>query len=193
MKSNKKTTILIALLLSIGLVDMQAQNSSVSGVYLNSHDYETGKLSYLKSKIRLHDFIASSFMNAVIDGKSTRINKDSIFGYRNCKNETYRFYQNHDEEFLILENKTIVLYLSYIRITSNNGKTNHLVPAYFFSKTADSEILPLSISNLKKAFPGNLRFHDMLDMEFGSGATLSEFSEPNKMYIINYLLTKSNQ
>lgn len=196
MKSNKKTAILIALLLLIGLA--QAQNSHVSGIYLNSHDYETAKLSYVSQcnagdKIRLHDIIASSFISIVIDGKTNRFSKDSIFGYQNCKNETYRFYQKHDEEFLILENKTVVLYRSYVQITSNNGKTNHIVPAYFFSKRADSEILPLTISNLKKAFPGNLKFHDMLDVEFGNGEALSAFSEPNKMYTINYLLTKSNQ
>jgi hypothetical protein len=193
MKSNKKPVILIAFLLLLNLVTVQAQNSAVSGIYLNVHDYETGKLFYTRGKIKLRDFLASSFVNVVIDGKPTKLNKNSIFGYRNSKNETYRFYKKHDEEFLILENKAVVLYSSYTRISSNNGKTNHLVQAYFFSKTTDSEILPLTISNLKKAFPDNIKFHDMLDTEFSSDEALSAFSEPNKMYTINYLLTKSDQ
>lgn len=198
MKLSRKSIIIILILLTIGTAILHAQNSSTGGIYLNYRDYESGKLSYSfqcdsRDKIKMNDFLGSSFISIDTDGKTTILNKDSIFGYRNCKNETYRFYKKHDEEFLILENKALVLYLSYKRITSNNGKKISLVPAYFFSKTADSEILPLTILNLKKAFPENIKFHDLLDTEFAGGEALSAFSVTYKMYMINYLLSKSNQ
>jgi hypothetical protein len=198
MKSNKKTVIFIAALLLMSIVTVDAQNIPGSGIYLNTHDYETGKLSYVfqcnsQDKIKLNDFLSSSFINITIGGKTTQLSKDSIFGYRNCKNETYRFYKKHDEEFQIIENKGVIVYLSSTKIVSNNGKTSRVVPAYFFSKTADSEILPLTISNLKKAFPDNIKFHDMLDTEFGSGEALSAYSSINNMYKINYLLSQSNR
>lgn len=198
MKSNKKPAIFIAVLLLISIITGYAQNVPGSGIYLNSHDYEKGKLSFAiqcnsHNKIKLHDFLASSYIDITIDGKSVHLNKDSIFGYSNCKNETFRFYKKHDEEFQILENKSIVLYLSYTRISSNNGKTSYLVPSYFFSKTTDSEIMPLTISNLIRTFSDNIKFRDMLDTEFSNGEALSSFSTINNMYKINYLLSQSNR
>jgi hypothetical protein len=198
MKLNRKTVISIAALFLISIVITHAQNSSINGIYLNSHDYEAGKLSLIfqcnsSDQIKLNDFLASPFVDVTIAGKSIQLNKDSIFGYRNCKNEAYRFYKKHDEEFQILENKGIVLYLSYTQVISNNGKTSHVIPSYFFSRTPDSEIMPLTISNLKRAFPDNIRFHDMLDTEFGSGEALSAYSSTNNMYKINYLLSQSNR
>ena len=202
MKPNKKIVLLAIFLLPVIVTKTFAQdipaNVSVSGIYLSSNDYSEGKLSFTFScntsgKIKLNDFLSSAYVDVITDGKKIKLNKDSIFGYKNCKNETYRFYKKHDEEFLILENKSIVLYVSYVRVSSNDGKINNLVRAYFFSKTESSEIIPLTIQNLKHAFPGNVKFHAMLDAEFGSEEALSTYSANDGMYKVNYLFNKANQ
>jgi hypothetical protein len=197
MKLNKKTVSTIISLAFTGITAVNAQDNSICGIYLNSRDYNQGKISFAfncnsSGKIKLNDFLSSKFVDVIIDGKRIQLNKDSIFGYCNCKNETYRFYKKHDEEFRILESKVIILYLSYIRVSSNNGKTNQVVPAYFFSKTDSSEILPLTIMNLKRVFPDNIKFHDMLDIEFGSGEPLSAYLASDKMYKVNELLNEPN-
>jgi hypothetical protein len=163
---------------------------------MNSHDYSTGKLSLSfecksSGKIKLHHAFAGKYTDVINGRTKTRLFKDSIFGYHNCKNEDYRFYKSHDEEFRILENKGILIYSSYIRASLPTGKKNDLTLTYFFSKTIDSEILPLTISNLKRAFPDNIKFHDLLDLEFGDGKPLSTYLPKDKIYEINYLLNKS--
>lgn len=164
-------------------------DNSVSGVYISSGDYSKARLSLSfdcksSGKIRLHHFFAGKYVDIITDSKRTRFNKDSIFGYHTCKNEDYRFYKTYDEEFLILENKGIVIYSSYVRVPSSNMKENKVEMRYFFSKTINSEIMPLTILNLKRAFPGNYKFHDMLEMEFGSGKSLATYSAADKMYMI---------
>jgi len=199
----KRILFYIVIIFGISPIVLSAQNATTttgkatSGIYMNSHDFKEGKLSYSfdcisPGKIKLNDFLSCKYVDVTVDSKKTKLNKDSIFGYVNCKNETYRFYKKHDEEFRILESKGIVIYSSYINVSSNNGKIHHLTLQYFFSKTEDSEILPLTVLNLKKAFPDNIKFHDMLDLEFGNGEPLSIYSASANTYKINLLLNQSN-
>lgn len=191
----KRIGSLIAIMLGICLNTI-AQNNTVIGVYKSYQDFKSGTPTYSlncnsNNAIKLNDFISSCYIDINVGGKKIKLDKDSIYGYKNCKNETYRFYKKHDEEFLILESKGIIIYASYVDVSSNNGKTNNRVEEYFFSKTEDSEILPLTLINLKKAFPSNLKFHDMLDEEFSGGKPLNEYSKANHIYEINLLLNQS--
>jgi len=129
---------------------------------------------------------------AVINGgKKIELNRDSVFGYRNCKQVDFRFYENDDKEYQILENKSMVIYSAAVRKNSSDGKTFMLVPAYFFSRTLSSEILPLNVNNLKRVFPDNHKFHDSLDVEFHNDNNISTFDAVHKMYKVNYLLGQS--
>jgi len=195
-RTNKIWVSILTGLAIIGTSPVSSQNSG-SGIYVNAGDYSKDNLSYSydcksNGKIKLHHFFSCKHVDVIVAGKKIRLNKDSIFGYHNCKNEDYRFYKTYDEEYRILENKGITIYISYVRISPYNSKGIQLAPAYFFSRTIDSEILPLTIQNLKKAFRDNMKFHDMLDVEFGGGEALSVYSVTDKMYKVNLLLTQSN-
>lgn len=188
----------ILLLLSVCKISFSQTTSSVlSGIYMNSQDYKNDKLSYIlncdssSGKIKLNHFLSKNYVDVIQGGKKTRLLKDSIYGYRNCKLKDFRFFKNNDEEFLILENKSILIYISDVPVTSSNGKTINLVPCYFFSAGLSSEILPLTVINLKRAFPNNLKFHDMLDLEFNSVKDVSRYDDGHKMYKVNFLLTQS--
>ena len=185
MKLSNKIVCLFMVLVALCGSTLYAQKGdshiACSGVYLNAHDYVAGKLSYATScsssgKIKLNNFLASRYITVTVDGKKTRLNKDSIYGYRNCNNETYRFFKKHDEVFQILEANGITVYSSYVRITSNNGKANRLEIAYFFSKTIDSEIVPLTVQNLKHAFPDVNKLNEILSMKIGSSDLLSDYA-----------------
>lgn len=146
---------------------------STYGIYKSAEDYKNKNLSCeieasSPGKIKLHHFFSGKYVDIIRGGEKYRFYKDSIFGYCNCKNEDFRFYKTYDEEYRILENKDIVIYLSYVIVSPYNAKHIQIAPAYFFSRTIDSKILPLTVLNLKKAYPENLKFHDMLDMEFGN-------------------------
>lgn len=172
------------------------RDSETCGIYMNSSDFRNSKISLAfncksSGKIKLHDFFAGKYVDVITNGTKTRLNKDSIYGYHTCKNEDYRFYKSHDEEFRILENKGIVIYKSFVNVSSPDKKFSHLALTYFFSKTTNSDILPLTILNLKRAYPDNIKFHDMLDREFAGGEPLSAYSSSDKMYKVNYLFSHS--
>ncbi|MGZ4056891.1 MAG: hypothetical protein ACXVPY_05530 [Bacteroidia bacterium] len=193
--------IYIILILFFSQISIAQNTSSISGsgIYMNWQDYKNDNLSYIincdssSGKIRLNHFLSKNYIEVIQEEKKTRLSKDSIFGYRDCKQNDYRFFKNNDEEFLIKENKAIVIYISDVPVTTSTGKAINLVPRYFFSAGLNSEIFPLTIINLKKAFPDNLKFHDMLDLEFNSIKDISAYDEIHKMYKVNFLLTQSNK
>jgi len=168
-----------------------------SGIYMNYQDYKSNKLSYEVScdsssgKIRLNHFLSKNYIDVFKKEKKIQLYKDSIFGYRDCKLKDYRFFTERDKEYQIVENKTIVIYVADVAATSINGKARELVQNYFFSTTLNSEILPLTVSNLKKAFPDNVKFHNKLDLEFYSEKDITAYDDIHKMYKVNYILNQS--
>ena len=53
--------------------------------------------------------------------------------------------------------------------------------------------MPLTILNLKKAFPDNHAFHDRLDMMFKNDSQLTKFDEFHKMFKVNRVLAASTE
>ena len=191
----------IAFLFFIFLVQFSfAQKSDTiaySGIFINYQDYKGNKLSYevncdsSSGKIKLNHFLSKNYIDVFKKGKKIQLYKDSIFGFRDCHQNDYRFFTERDKEYQILENKTIVIYVADVAVTSANGKAREFVKKYFFSTTLNSAILPLTISNLKNSFPDNVKFHNKLDQEFSSEKDISTFDNNNKMYKVNYLLSQS--
>lgn len=163
------------------------------GIYKSWQDYQKKHFAdSAKSKIRLHYLLSGKYVDVISGGKKYRFSKDSIFGYRDKDHKDYRFYKSYDKGYRILESGAITIYTANVEVTSSTGKNAGLVPAYFFSTSIYSEIIPLTLLNLKKAYPGNMKFRDMLDSEFGNGQPLTTYSAKDNMYEINVLLNKSN-
>ena len=93
-----------------------------------------------------------------------------------------------NEQYQILEAKDIYIYSADILV--RKGTTDK---AYFFSVGPNGEVLPLTIVNLKKAFPDNHRFHDSLDMMFRDDSPLTKYDNFHKMFKVNRLLIASEQ
>src|SRR6266571_5354896 len=66
-----------------------------------------------------------------------------------------------NQRYEILEAKELYIYSTDVLVRKGTSEK-----AYFFSAGPNGEILPLTILNLKKAFPDNHIFHDNLDMMF---------------------------
>ncbi len=189
-----------ALLLSLfTFFNLPAQNKILAeqgGIFLTWQDYQSNNLSILcncnssSDKIILHHFFSKNYVDVIKGNEKIRLSKDSIYGYRDCKRSDYRFYKEYDKEYRIEENKSIVIYSALKSVLSSTGKTSEFVPHYFFSTSLNSEIFSLSILNLKRAFPDTIKFHDMLDVTFGDGSSISMYDHEHGMYKVNYLLSK---
>jgi hypothetical protein len=167
-----------------------AKNETGAGIYLSAQDYQNGKLAPA-DKIHLNEFVSSHYIDVIKDKRTIRYCKDSIFGFRDKAGKDYRFFKNYDQAYRIMENKTLVIYATYQPTHTSKGITAPMIPSYFFSTNLNGAIYPLTINNLKNAFPENMKFHDMLDRSFNDGTPVSAYDDANKMFKVNYLINKS--
>src|SRR5262245_21976314 len=87
------------------------------------------------------------------------------------------------DRYQIVEAKT--LYIYFLDVIVRKGASEK---AYFFSVGPTGDVLPLTILNLKKAFPDNHAFHDFLDMAFKHDSDLTKYDDFHKMFKVNRLL-----
>ena len=93
-----------------------------------------------------------------------------------------------NQRYAILEAGELYIYSTEVLV-----RKGAIEKAYFFSVGPNGEILPLTILNLKKAFPGNHVFHDNLDMAFNNDLQLTKFDEFHKMFKVTRLLQASQR
>jgi len=146
----------------------QTRTVSKGGVYSNFNDFTQNKLTY-ESK---HSFSST---------------KNLAYGYQNAKNEKYRFYDN--SIYKIVDTASFFIYYQYKEVTKGKGlvKTDE----YYFSIKGDDTIIPLTISNLKKSFPEDNKFHYALDEFFKSDIDLLAYDNILKVYKLKYIYRNS--
>ncbi len=164
------TTIACTLLLTNGLF---AKNQS--GIYATPSDFMSNKLTYetdckatgTNTRLHLHDFFWNNKTIGIgIDsnGKKVTLKKNGVYGYKNCNNESFRFYNN--SEYQIIDNGGVFTYKQQVLV--QKGKAYVKEPNYYFSTSATSAILPLTFTNLVEAYQANPKFIELLEARFGS-------------------------
>lgn len=198
MKSIKIISTLIFFTATLMTVKAFSQKPSVteSGLYASVNDYEQHVPKYpadcgsTKDFLRTDELFNSSRVTVIHNGEKHAFNKSDLYGFRDCKNNEYRFFNNR--EYQIVD--TAGFYLYRISVYVKEGKAyNRETTAWYFSKIAGDVILPLTIENLKTSYPENNKFHYALDEEFKSDKTLSEYDKFLKKYKVKYIYQQSSQ
>lgn len=157
-------------------------------------DYKAKKLNLEvdakleKHKIKVNDFINKSEIVVKHKNKKYVYKKNEIYGIRDNKGLDYRFLNNI--EYLISQTDIIYIYIKENVEQKGKGKNseNKYISKYFFSKTGDSEILELTVENIKKTFPDNHKMHDAIDEKFKNPIDLYEYDNFHKSYkVIRFL------
>jgi len=188
----KKTT-LFATLLFITAVSVSAGNQNTSigthGIYLTVQDFLHHHLSYANGeKIVLNQFTDGPNIKVIEKGEKKIIPKKEVFGYHDNSDKDYRFY--HNELFEIVTAEPWFIYKHYASATAEGKKGFIKKEFYYFSIKGTDELIPLTVENLKKAFPENLKFHDLLD-QVRNDDDLTRYDSYRKELMIGYLYTKS--
>jgi hypothetical protein len=101
----------------------------------------------------------------------------------------------HDE--LRLYNKVVykiedtygfVIYSKDVHVVGSKARLSER--KYFFSLNERSEIIPLTINNLKHTFRDH-EFHDLLDIHFRSNHELTRYDHYSKEYKLKYIFRKA--
>ena len=165
------------------------------GLYSSFADFTSGRLTYQvdcssnKDKLKLNALFGASKGYVRVNGEKHSFSKNQVYGYRNCKNEDYRFYNN--TAYQVLDTAGFFLYYNYGPEQPVAGKALVKTDKYYFSVKGDDALQPLTIANLDKAFPGNHRFHNTLVAEFKSAKELADYDSFLKTYRIKYLFSQS--
>lgn len=168
---------------------------SLQGIYYSVNDVRQNKIYYTPvpgKKYRLilnQSLFYKPIIKIIIGDSSYILNKDSIFGYRDRDNTIHHFYKKNDLEVLNPQEQ-ILLYRGF---HLGGYKGVETISEYYFSPTYDiKSIYPLSNWNLKKAFPNDSLFHELLDIYFTCNNALTQYDRFYKMYKLNrvYQLSK---
>lgn len=195
MKASFSPVAALAVLLFSGADPVHATTPRTSGLYLTANDYKNGRLSFegdcgsKTHKLEIHDVLDKPYIDVTHGGERRRYAKSDLFGFRACNGKDYRFASKL--EYKILEAKELYIYEhgTYERI----GKNVLAVPRYYFSVGPSGQLLPLTLENLKLAYPDNHRFQDSLDKIFGRGENIAQYDELHQMFKVNRLLIDSRE
>jgi hypothetical protein len=98
----------------------------------------------------------------------------------------YRLVGN--DKYQIIEARDLYIYTFDVIVRKGASEKT-----YFFSVGQNGDVQPLTILNLKKAFPDNHAFHDLLDMSFKHDSDLTKYDDFHKMFKVNRLLLASTE
>ena len=182
----KNITVLISIMFLVNLAMAQSQQT---GIYLTQEDFERKKLSYspndeeTRTSIRFNELLDKPYINIKHNGEKLVLFKDDIFAYQ----KKGRIVRSRDfESYNFVEKGAIWIYFK--DVTTPLGKGIKRERKYYYSVSGDSRILPLTIYNLKKSFPGKHHFHNFLDAQFRHDADLIAYNKLERKFKVNHLI-----
>jgi hypothetical protein len=194
----KNLLVVITMAVMISLAqegNCKLNQANTGGVYSSFSDFLNHKLVWEvdcndeKSKLKLNDLFDSPNGYVLINGQKHVFSKNQVYGYLNCKNESYRFYKN--SSYKVMDTAAFFLYYQYKTEQAVKGKGNIKTDEYFFSVKGNDPIQPLTVENLKNSFPENHKFQYALDAMFKSDKELLAYDNILKMYKLKYLYAQS--
>jgi len=183
-------------LLLLGMVcaiTVSAQTSNLAGIYKTANDYVNHKLSYSyecgskAGSIKVNDFFSSPTVVVKADGKKYSLLKSEIFGYQDCNNKNYRFYNGKVYEIL----DTLGFYIYTTLVSEQTQKASFPVKKYFFSAKASTAPQALSLQQLEDVFAANTKFRYSVAAQFTSNNKLLECDSFLHCYKLKYLFVES--
>ncbi|MBI5538637.1 MAG: hypothetical protein HY951_01150 [Bacteroidia bacterium] len=174
----------------------QESLTNKSGIYMTATDFLSGKLTYeincltTKQKIKTTNFFNTKTVKVTNPDSTIKLSKSSIWGFRLCDGNEYRFYQG--KEYLIIDKGAITVY-QIIERSGTSPKSNQSVSKtrYFFSEDANSSLKELTLKNVETSITNNKKFHDLIDLYFKTDVDLLIYDDYYKMLRLNHIYNES--
>jgi len=105
----------------------------------------------------------------------------------NNSNNTRNF---NKVNYKIVDADGFMIYSRDVHITGSKARLTER--KYYFSRDNQSPIKPLTIYNLKKEYPFNKEFHELIDIYFRSSDELTRYDSYNKEYKLKSIFKKAS-
>lgn len=160
-----------------------------SGVYLTAHDFVAGNLipatdGRPRSRDAEEQVLNSKYIFVNHGDYHYKMNVRDVYALQSCEGEIVRVY-NDGYYTLLNPGEKILL---YVVLCNPVSKGDVFIRKYFFSKDAGSEIVGLTLDNLKAAFSDNQSFLNVINIQFSSDSDLYTYDDFNKCYKVNSAL-----
>jgi hypothetical protein len=189
-----KQLFLLSLFAVFFMASVSAQTGS-SGIFRTAKDFTSGNLEYAiqcnsqSHKINTDVLFKRKRVIVRHEGKTYKLDKDSVYAVRYCSGKVERLYQRRTYP-MVNPGEDILLYKI---VTAPIGRGQPAQTRWYFSKDATWPIQPLTIGNLVGAFPENHAFHDAVMAEFKTDGELTRYDDAHKMMRINRLYGNSKK
>jgi len=185
-----KKSIKITALTCLTAISLHSFAKSQSGIYLTASDYSNKKTA-CETNCRVHPnntIFNLPYITVIDNNKREQFKKSDIFGYVDGSNKVFRFY--HNEAYQIAEAGNVIIYVQHER--NSQTKEYKVIDHYYFSTSTGSEIMPLTLYNLKNAYRTNNKFPDLLDQFFNKG-DVTAYDSVHSTFRINYIFSKAKK
>lgn len=174
-------------ILSLSIVGMGLFSTAAfaqNGVYLSAEDFANNTVRY--DDVNAHIPFRYGKVKVNDAGKKLLLDKSEVYGYRQGKQD-YRIISNH--AYRVIDAAHFPMYSREVETSKGKGRIKET--QYYFSAAPGSEVTPLTIANLKKAFPDNDRFHNLLDLQFRHDQELVWYDDFSKVYKVKSIYTQA--
>lgn len=174
-------------MLSLSIVGMglfSATAFAQNGVYMTAEDFAGKSLKY--DDVNAHIPFRYGKVKVNDGNKTLLLDKSEVYGYRK-DNQDYRIIGNN--AYKVLDAAHFPIYSRVVETSKGKGRISET--KYYFSAGAGSELQPLTIVNLKRAFPDNNKFHELLDLQFRNDQELVWYDDFSKVYKVKSIYTQA--
>ncbi len=167
----------------------KAQVLSV-GIYVTATDFINKQTKFTpqnhkRYKVKQHYLFNSHLIKVKNDTSIIVLNTDTLYGYCNPKNQCFRFYKQKTYTILNPYETELLLY----SFSSLGGyKHSQVSTNYYFSTSTSTQLIALTVSNLKIAYSTNFKFCNLLSGYVNTTDDLLNFNTDTKRYLLNTLI-----
>jgi hypothetical protein len=181
---------IIVIIMTFGFTEKSNAQKQSKGLYLTYADFLNHKLSYTENagnQIAIHEFLGMSKVTVNSNGKKLVFEKSRLFGYHDNDGNDYRFADN--KAYQVIDTTGFFIY-SFEKL-EQQGKGPKPTRVYYFSKTANGELQPLTFKNIESAFPENAKFRYMVEVASVYNVKPDAYDDQMNVYKIKELYTAS--
>lgn len=182
------------IILTFGFIEQSNAQKQSKGLYLTYTDFLNHKLSYAENpanpngnKIAIHEFIGMGKVTVTSNGKKLVFEKSKLFGYHDEEGNDYRFADS--KAYQVIDTDGFYIY-SYDKLVQQ-GKGPKPTRVYYFSKTINGQLVPLTFRNILNAFPENPKFRYMVEVASIYNVKPDAYDNEMNAYKIKELYTAS--
>ena len=163
-----------------------------AGIYITANNFVKKQPEFTPKnrkiyKVKQHYLFNNHLIKIKYDTNTIILNTDTLYGYCNTKNQSFRFYRQKTYAILNPNEIELLLYsLSYL----GGYKHSQIITNYYFSTTTSTQLIALTVSNLKIAYGSNLQFCNLLSAYINTPDDLLNYNATTKTYLLNTLLKK---